>query len=153
MRNALPSAAASELFAESDPKLRRQVFVAHYEEKARALFYEIYRQPDLGNKEARRIFSKWGNEPSKRLLEEFHNYELLQMYDMWGRPPKKAFARRIVKINKTLPRENRHGTRGSCSVEAIRKQLDRLLKSAAGKKWLSAIVENKTLPSGQESSG
>jgi hypothetical protein len=81
----------------TDPKIRRQISAEHYLEKARALFREISREPELGPKEAMRIFANFCSPPSKSDVQGIKKRLLLDHYDEAGRPADKTkFAREMI---------------------------------------------------------
>ena len=97
----------------------------------------------LGRAEAQRIFLALATPPSKAEAEELRNCELLQMYIVRGWPIQKL-AKHVAKINKTLPANERFGTRGGSDDEKIMqdridKQLRRLLKNGPPKDARSAL--------------
>jgi hypothetical protein len=105
----------------------RLLAVEGCENAAHKLFLEI--REHHGDAEARRIFLKFGRPPSARKMGKIRNYALLDRHDMMKpKPNVKALARELAKENETLPREERHGPRGSTDPFTQERQIKRLLK-------------------------
>ena len=58
-----------------------------------------------GAERARKILMEWGKPPSKRRINEMKNWALLNRYDEMDHPNVAELARRIVKENATLSKE------------------------------------------------
>ena len=88
------------------------------------VFLEIRKR--YGEREARRLFSLWGNPPTPARLRKIANLGLLDRYDMMREPNVQLLARELAEQNKQLPRSKRHGA-GSTNATALEKQIRRLL--------------------------
>lgn len=81
-----------------------------------------------GEKEARRIFKKWGKDASRKEINELKNWALLQRYDAMAEPNVAELARQIVDLNATLPKDQQLTPRYRPTVTSLDKHLRLLLK-------------------------
>ena len=95
------------------------------EDAASNLFHEIERYHGLAK--ARRIFAKLASNPTARRLSQIRNESLLNQLDMMKPAPDvQRLARKLAEENKALPREQRHGPRGSTNPVTLDKHIRRL---------------------------
>jgi len=89
------------------------------------LFREIERHHGLAK--ARRIFAKLASPPTARRLTQIKNESLLNQLDMMKpEPDVHRLAWKLAEENKALPREQRHGPRGSTNPATLDKHIRRL---------------------------
>jgi hypothetical protein len=84
---------------------------------------------DVGEEEARRQFAQRGRPRTAQSWNNTQNAVLLLAY--WGAPRNMSpwrLAGILAGVNKSRPRNERLGPRGSCSPSAIGKHISRLLK-------------------------
>jgi hypothetical protein len=101
------------------------------------VFLEIRKR--YGEREARRLFSFWGNPPTPARLRKIANLGLLDRYDMMREPNVQQLARELAEQNKQLPRSEQRGA-GTPNPIALEKQIRRLLderkRRMAADKWI-----------------
>jgi hypothetical protein len=99
-------------FVEFDPYSTGIDTIDGCEHAAYLLFTEIYTRH--GIVEARRIFMKFGAEPTRTRLRLITNLALLDRYDMMKpRPNVERLAKQVAEQNKKLPREQQRGAGGT----------------------------------------
>jgi hypothetical protein len=93
---------------------------------ASKLFHEIW--TDLGEADARRIFTSIAGSKTPEQERMFRNEELLDRYDaMMPEPNIEKLARQFAEANKTLPVECRYGPRGTTDPFVMAKHIRRLV--------------------------
>jgi hypothetical protein len=93
---------------------------------ASKLFHEIW--TDLGEAEARRIFTSISGPRTPKQEGEFRNQELLAHYAaMMPNPNIQEMARQFAEANKTLPVGCRYGPRGTTDPFVMGKHIRRLV--------------------------
>jgi hypothetical protein len=82
-----------------------------------------------GEKEARRLFARYGRDLTGTFIRERKNARLVMEYLTMSEPDPQKLAEELAKKNESLPQEKRYGPRGSINVETMRKQIKRALKN------------------------
>jgi hypothetical protein len=90
-------------------------------------------EQEHGEKEARKLFARYGRDLTPTDIRERKNIELVMKFlDMpEEKRDRQKLAETLAKENETRPREKRYGPRGSTSVVAMRRQIDRVLDNKA----------------------
>jgi hypothetical protein len=125
MAHSFPSRSfLSDLYVEGVDSIRGAEYAAY------KLFRKI--EEHHGRAGARRIFALWGSPPSAKKLRWIKNAALLDRLDMMKPEPNvQRLARELAEENKTLPREERHGPRGSINPVTLDKYIRRLCDKRA----------------------
>jgi hypothetical protein len=103
-----------------------------FENEASKLFQRIVERFGVDDRhrgidEARRIFDKFSAPPSPQRVAEIKNWALLDLCDLFA-PNVRKLARELAEENKTLPRAERHGPRGSTDPFVMDRHIRRLRK-------------------------
>jgi hypothetical protein len=97
------------------------------ERLALRLFLDIERHH--GEDEARRIFARWGKEPTKNEIAEAKTFKVLDRYDnMLPEPNVMALARELAAENISLPPADQITARGSTTAATIEHHIRDLLR-------------------------
>jgi hypothetical protein len=99
-----------------------------------------------GEKEARGMFARYGRPLTPADIRERKKVQLAIAYHFMSKPNRQKLAEELAKQNEALPREKRFGPRGSTSVVAMRRQIDRVLDqkgycdpSIAAARWAEVL--------------
>jgi hypothetical protein len=110
--------------------------------KALNLFLEM--RENIGEKNARWIFAKWGTPPTQRRLNEIKNHALLDRFDRMQSPSILALAKQLAKENESLPTKDKRAA-GGTDVVALEKHIRDVVKKRerglAARTWHGPITE------------
>ncbi|WP_213740952.1 hypothetical protein [Bradyrhizobium sp. dw_411] len=92
--------------------------------------YELFRQIEKhhGRQAARRIFAKWGEEPSQRRRNEIKSLSLLDRLDMMNPPNMALLAREVAAENEALPTKDRRGPGKSSIASTVEHYIRTLVR-------------------------
>jgi hypothetical protein len=136
-REKYPGEAAADLVASC---LYEELFPTGAAEKAAYYLFDNIRE-QLGVEEARRIFLKFGKDPSPTKLKKIKNAGVLDRYDMMKpRPNIAELARQMFAENQALP----SGQRSTTTLTSIEKHITRL-KDEREKRRSKRPVPNRTI--------
>ena len=76
---------------------------------------------------ARRMFAPYGRALTPADIRERKKRQLAIAYFSMSKPNRQKLAEDLAKKNEVLPQEKRFGPRGSTSIVAMRRQIDRVL--------------------------